>query len=299
MRSTIYLLVVGALCCFMISCQGDGSSTGGAKHALTAGGSTGVELKPLDDPDNPYKSLYREWDQWIYAHAVTGPVAWQNDDEPENWTHCTTRVDDEGWMVPALEYARDREEATKAGSYDEFCEEVFYLAAEGEMSPELLDQMQQEEWLIRAQYYPEIPAWLGENPSKCAMFVPDGRFVTYGPVGSHLSAQEPDEDEGWCCGSRGYYLYDEDGNKLAQNDCAWFYLFYGEDREWPKGECTSRQDGYFVFHDRLTDQILEIYDYDGTLLDSKTLPPKRDMHNFQMVPAYFVTQLYKAQQALK
>jgi hypothetical protein len=204
-------------------------------------------------------------------------------------------VDESGWVVPSLAFTREREEAMKAGTYDEFCQEIFYLSAEGVMDPALLNSMQQEEWQVRAGYYPRIPDWLGQNPPKCTMFIPDGRFVTYGPIGSYISAHELDENEGWCCGSKGYYLYDPDGYQLAQSDCAWFYLFYGSDRTWPTGECTNRKDGYFIFRDRLTDQILEIYDYDGTLLDTKSPPPMRDLHNFQMVPAYFAMKLYAAQ----
>lgn len=299
MKQLSYLILV--ICIGFISflsCQGEVGRQNPAKlNAISATGETGVALKALDDSANPYRDQYREWDNWIYKQAMTGPVAWRGSEEPENWTHCTTRVDDNGWLVPSSAFVREREEAMKAGSYDEFCEEIYYLSAEGEMDPDLLQQMQQEEWLVRAEYYPRIPDWFGENPSKCAMFIPDGRIVTYGPVGSYVSAHEIRENEGFCCGSRGYYLYDQDGKELNKSECTWFYLFYGLEREWPEGECTGRKDGYFIFRDRLTDEILQIYDYDGTLLDTRIPPPMRDMHNFQMVPAFFISQLYEAQRA--
>jgi len=76
-----------------------------------------VVVQSLDDPDNPYKDDYRDWDHWVYANLVPAPKAWKEGEYPENWDSLSAEVDENGYVIPMLETVRLREESIKSGEF--------------------------------------------------------------------------------------------------------------------------------------------------------------------------------------
>jgi hypothetical protein len=101
----------------------------------TSGGEEVIHVKPLDDPDNPYRGQYGPWDQWIMQqHGIRNPredahmqeqsrrmteemrKAQEEGRKPQTsgmwrgyvptlddpWTRFSMRVDEQGFVVPLL-----------------------------------------------------------------------------------------------------------------------------------------------------------------------------------------------------
>jgi hypothetical protein len=120
---------------------------------------------------------------------------------------------------------------------------------------------------IRANYNPEIPDWLAANSPVRAMLFPNGDVITLSKLG----------DKGDSCsgGKQTWYRYNHDGELTGQSDVCWWEIYYSEKhgkKAWPDGEFENRMDGYVLFREPVSGQILSVWDYDSTELPSRVSP---------------------------
>jgi hypothetical protein len=200
--------------------------------------SNGVKTRPLDDPANPYREQYTQWDRWIFEHiGKMDPLeqAHYNDQfnrqqaardearraklpEPSSsmepyqrppdspWRHVTARLDEDGWLLPlaltpaeGLFLDRDRREPYV------FTGPNVYIGATGEMPPEAWAEFQAARDAARRAHYarifPALPAWLKTAPVASLVFLPDSSIITWGERGSYRA---PTPDPNWPADRRPY-----------------------------------------------------------------------------------------------
>jgi len=247
--------------------------------SVTSKGTSGIEVKPLDDDSNPYAGHYEEWDEWIYSNARSKPIAWQRGEVPETWGVLVGYVNADGYLVPQREFTRLRQEAFKDGTIEGFHEDFFQVYGEGEVPAGLSDEYSDCMDAVIASYFPTIPGWLVASPPHSAMLLPDGNIATHGKMTDSQEEEHPEP----CCGAYDYYLYAPDGEELktVRKESTWWMLYFDVDVQgWPEGEFCNRRDGYFYFTNPLTGQVLSIWDYTGDRLPTTVQPPARDSHNF-------------------
>ena len=290
------LTVVTAGVMLLLGCQGattrENSKTGAdAVKARTSTGAEAVEVRKLDDPANPYLGQYELWDQWVYEHMVSRPKAWKLGEYPENWDTLSAMVDKNGYMIPMLESTRQKEIAISNGEQDGYFNSSYYVYGEGELPKNILDGFTKEANRIRAGFTPPIPTWLVENTPSMAMLFPNGDVITLSELGDASMD---------CCSGRKqtWYRYNSSGEFTGQSKVTWWEIYYTEkhgEESWPEGDFENRMDGYVLFKDRATGQILSAWDYDGTRLDSEVPPPFRDPHPFMYLNQYFIIAFYELQ----
>jgi hypothetical protein len=193
-----------------------------------------VEVRPLDDPANPYLGQYDDQDRWIVEHWRTAPA---EDERQEYYSsykpeqdllpvrrHLTFgTVDREGWLIPGA-VSRQRvysdltvRDQANWGHPKTESEPLAVLWADGPLSKEAHDLLIRESRHHSAAGHPVIPAWLGEHLPLEAVFVPNGEILAYGELGLVL----PEDDERWRFrappGER-WYRYSADGRLLSTHD---------------------------------------------------------------------------------
>ena len=266
--------------------------------SVTVNGTCGIKVAPLDDEANPYLGMYREWDQWIYDNAVAEPAAHEDGIQPENWQVLYGHVTSDGYLLPCEVYTRLRQAAWAGGTIDEFPDRYCRVVGEGEMPAELAENYKAGMDRINASFYPAIPQWLAESPPHSAMLLPDGNIVTYGAPGDGSA----DEKALRCArivlaadAGQPVSAIAEQVNLSPSGVRYWLKRFHVEKNGWPEGDLQSRRDGYFIFTHYLTGEILSIWDYDGTKLETTAQPPVRDAHNFIFIPAAQRADYYRYQ----
>jgi len=207
--------------------------------ALNSDGDSLV-VRPLDDPDNPYKDKYGPWDIWVWDNYHAGyqqgtyTFFWfkgkmsslgpDGEPMPENWQHQALVVNEEGFAVPStINYIQSStysdDTTVRELLYPERSSDagVFELHATGVFPEGFADQKQQARIAAMAEVLPPIPAWLGEHPPLKTVFSPIGEFVTYGELDLHYRELIQDgnlvnasrfQDEIW-------YRYSADGELLG------------------------------------------------------------------------------------
>jgi hypothetical protein len=285
---------------FMISCNGGSNDTVEVQDnsvvARTVHGSEGVSVQPLDAPGNPYADMYADWDIWVYENASSQPKAYKPGEIPAELVTLVGRVTMAGYLVPHMEYERLRHEAIKDGTWENFNNQFAKVYAEGLYEKSKLDEKYRESQKIGARYFPEIPSWLvASPPAGGAMLFPNGDVVTYGMLGS---ADDPDAET--CCGGSGlpWCRYSPDGELINSSTLSWWHCFYESgESSMPEGTLNlTRIDGYVYFTSADGDEILSVWDYDGTRLEANTLPPPRDWHPFASIMPATLELLYELQQ---
>jgi hypothetical protein len=258
-----------------------------------------VEIKALDAADNPYETKYEDWDHWAYRNIVTGPLAYENGKKPDDLKIVKIRVTSDGYMLPATEKTRVMSEHARQGFNDAFDIKhiaPFAVQAAGTMPDEMKERMRLAVHGMKSTFYLPVPDWLAAEPPIWAMLVPNGDVITYGPLGSGHAEHE---GEG-CCGGSGesYYRYSTSGELLRTSPVFWWDTYLDDiEYEYPEGSRKNRLDGYFYFTDTEADEILSVWDWDGTQLELPILPPMRDVHPFMSHTPTQIKGLFDGQHA--
>ncbi|MDQ3023332.1 MAG: hypothetical protein M3R04_02935, partial [bacterium] len=283
-----------------------------------------IAVKPLDDPANPYRGQYGAWDYWMvdqhgkrnpietafrkqqdaqpkFTNKADGSVQTGSSAEPwrnyvhytpplrEQWRDFTVHVDEQGWVVPQLEWRPVRwrwlaEPATWTSLYaGEAPDHHYTFRAGGEMpavaAAALLGELRGS---IPSMFPPAPPEWMAAAPPYTLLVTPEGEFITEGPLGS-WSEDWKLRDPGWQAdrnGSRsahGWYHYSADGTLLGSiKGYSWLPLLmprYSELKSEGEAQGYDVMDyrGYLIWltkrveSDHLSGgEIVRKWDYDGT-----------------------------------
>jgi len=290
LKRVVYLaaaicLLLTAIAVFTSTCSG-GDEVGKSKAPMSvdSGGKAGIEVKPLNDKKSPYIGQYAEWDLWVYEHAIGSLLAFKQEEMPADWEVLTAYVNSDGYMIPMLEYAKLREEAEGNNTFREFKDSIYTLHGAGVIDKALRDRYFDEVDKIRARYFPLIPNWVASSPPRAAMLLPNGDVLTHGPLGEGGDKNEP------CCGDYDYFRYNSNGDQVGDSKRGVWWLLYLDTNSYPMpaGDFEFRKDGYILFKDPMTGDVLSLWDYNGTRLDERLTPPPRDCHYFTWLPVTLI-----------
>ena len=205
------------------------------------------ELKPLDDPNNPYAGQYAEWDIWAHEHfrpgmdakAITADLTGEVPDAPRVLTvaflqlaadaagnlHLWTyqKVDGNGYLVPA---ATPHKEVDSQN----------YAFASGPIERTVYDA-----WVLQVNAavaigYPPIPAFIGEHAPLSVVMVPNGEFAVKGPLGLGDTENFDMQASSRMASRERWYRYSAEGELLGQtgvvgrgwHDNSWMLLYCPE-----------------------------------------------------------------------
>ncbi|MCC7476986.1 hypothetical protein IT575_00890 [bacterium] len=199
-----------------------------------------TRVRPLDDPANPYRGQYEDWDRWFYGNYFA-PNWTEPDFEPlkqarikeqggksDQWRDYHSFVSADGWLIPQRQTWRKQTQlpagATLASSSGGFFPEIgdellFRYRSAGCMPVAMAERRSHEEALAMAPDYPPIPGWLGGNPPQEALMTLEGDWLCLGPLGGQVSAADWPEAPGvWYEATRREpcFLYDKDGKLLIR-----------------------------------------------------------------------------------
>ena len=282
-------------------------------------------MRDTDDPLNPFRGMYADWDYWLVAHATEfdrdRDTAYGKGEFPENTAYELYVVDAEGFPIPSLLSLENylRENSCQYPE-DETCTLHFFVF--GEMPMEMWERYQDARMRIRARYAAIVPAWLAENPPICTRIWPDGTVTTHGVLGSWDGKSDIVilDDNRWTYTSEPYYLYSPDGELIRQTeekgreeglfdgdlqpDDVLEQLFFKDwmekafqriyARGW-KGMMIDYEYYYAVDRDW---NITEVYDLDGTRYGPDFDLRSRDANKFEVMYGDYIMDLYKYQQEL-
>jgi hypothetical protein len=193
-----------------------------------------IRVLAQDDPANPYRGQYSDWDRWIWqqfgARDPKEPRFYAPGDKRiggtwanyyRTWRSVFVPVTDDGAQVPLVvvgqqdaqrELGWDRRDPSnhewKSGNYS--------MSAAGEL-----------DWAQWTQYtaarlgnalglYPRMPDWLLAQPVAYVSFVPNGDVVTHGPLGSYDTSPDLDLPDRYKAGRDApYHVYGPDGRLKA------------------------------------------------------------------------------------
>ena len=172
-----------------------------------------LQVKPLDDPANPYKDQYSEFDRWAWQHycrninpgndadwqlglsqaqgihPLAGPEFIQN--ETEDYSRglrmVSSAVDDNGYMIPHYDYvhrvaSQGGEAPATLGEVVNKTDNRFPPHARfwslGALDAAVGKEIDAARDLYLATAYPFIPDWIAQSQQD-AVFLPDGSVVTF------------------------------------------------------------------------------------------------------------------------
>ncbi|MBN2082019.1 hypothetical protein JW859_07410 [bacterium] len=306
MKHVIYTTVlILVLLCMTEGCSGN-EGNDSIKEARDIAGLGVIKILDLDNPENPYKDAYEPWDEWVYQSIVLDPSTIDRANLPENFKILKARVTQDGFLLPQLEkikiYHEDKLHGGDRSEVD--IKEIAPYAVQSAaiMSPEMSEELRFAVYTVMSEYYSEVPKWLVDNLPHSAMLLPNGDVVTFGALGSYGQPFEGEitEEKVGCCGrSKGkesFYRYNADGELLITSPIAWWYLYFDKtEYTEPAAGRSMRPDGYFIYTDAETDEIVSVWNWDGTPLESTVLPPPRDTHPFIILKPIQLQGLYEAQ----
>ncbi|MBN2083333.1 hypothetical protein JW859_14140 [bacterium] len=284
------------------------------------------QVQPLDDPGNPYAADYGEWDRVCFAHhaKLCAEYDWNrlsmedqqrvaNEYElkvledlgdrkvPGYYVYPTTAyIDDNGYLVPyvlaqeimlALQGLPVSPQAQAAQGIFDY---EYRLQMNVPLEPDLQRARQQAETEMRALFYEPVPAWLADSPSLSAMFLPDGRIVTRGELGSLLGNGVSDV---WCC-------YEPSGELVCQSKAGeeyWFAMLFKDfyavlGRYGPRDQVFAT-DWRGIVHIGLAgpDAEADRFTYTGEPTELFDLAPNRPLL-FEQIPGDDLAMIHRAQQ---
>jgi len=291
----------------------------------------GFSIRPLDDPSNPYKDQYGPWDTWEYENylQLCQDYGIGNMTRQERWDFFFSHTDDprlditqwhalvvsgDGFVIPCV-VANSSTDTDSEGSVFSFggatqyggdwlgyyVSNAFSFNSCGRMDESLLSQRDEAIDVGRAPNVPLIPQWLAENPPMSLMFIPEDRFITFGPLGS-WDDQETLSEHAWFCFNWAGELI----AKTAPDQQWWFEMFFpGFRQTWDSlgGIPNVQFDdafGMIRFYRQDTQEDLAYYDYYGTQLKDPYGNPDVGlyMHTFlfQIFQGSHIPAMYAAQQ---
>lgn len=280
----------------------------------------------MDDPANPYRQQYQDWDYWMLAHAGE-PTDEQRADFfedrlPDTWCWDYLAVDADGFVIPHATSLEEmlRWSANGHKSDDDDCSRSFQIFADA--PPDLMQRLDELEVNSYARYVSTIPGWLAASPPLNARIWPDGSVTAHGALGSwdgvgdviHYGA------DSWSYTSDPYYMYAPDGTLLRQTKegqeeadlfpgnyragdlldalffSGWYDKMYlrGRSRGW--NGLYINYDYYYWIRPGERDPV-EVYDIDGTRYGPDFDMLARDEYKFSSMTGEWLVKLYAAQQA--
>jgi len=270
-----------------------------------------IEVKPLDDPANPYKDQYGDWDRWMIEHwyTRTDENPFPLEDKSINYYVLEGWVDADGWLLPEVELERLRCERLKHQPGN-LLNAVFpyQFSAAGPMDEELVRAAHTAFAKVHAPYLPTIPQWLAEAPARWNIALPDGRFVLMAFGRGDWEPLGFDERSKPLASTFGWWMYDKDGNLIVATlpETYWFEATFPGFREaigplsrqyLNVSESWGRIHVYNMNeHDNHT---LANYEYDGTPLPVNVkLPDGQNGNFFQGISGFDLPIIYAEQQRL-
>ena len=144
-----------------------------------------------------------------------------------NWDTFDIHVNDDGYVVPALlQFQKERCPVGPDNPAVELLGEKTYMGFRtetvGVISEELEQQRRAAELATIARYLPPIHYDLVVKPPRRVMFMPDGEFVTDGPLGGLHDLTHSDTD---------YHRYSAEAvhrGQISWMDGEWYELFFPE-----------------------------------------------------------------------
>lgn len=247
-------------------------------------------MRDLDDPANPYREHYAEWDRWLLDNArnpsMEEMAALRNGTAPEGFHYLRPTVTKDGWLIPQVsELHALLLQQTDLEAYRNRPHCVMSFSSAGIADPAMLERLEQAKLALWAALLPQIPDWLGEALPKRVIVLPDGGAVTYGPLGSGMG---PIEAAKWRYDADGnpevYYRYDSAGNEVARSAPGqpWQELFapgYTQNvlLEGSRlGYIPVMLNGYTILSSQADGSVVAVYDYTGAALPPETPTGQRD-----------------------
>jgi len=261
-------------------------------------------VRSLDDPANPYRGQYGEWDYWVLANGREPTrEEWLKDgngDAASGFIMLSANVNTQGFMQPML--LTYRLSLTPSEERGDDCSSLSFWACGG-MDAGLKHRFDQAKVIVEARLMPVVPEWLAKNPPTWATVLPGGLVLTLGGLGERLALNRPDARyfPGWQPFPQGgpYCLYAADGKLLSKTAAGsqwWQLTFPG----WEKalggdGAETFEYRGLIYALDTATGKIAGMFSYDGTRvqLTPGVFPPQLDM--FKGWSADEIPLVYEAQ----
>jgi hypothetical protein len=265
-------------------------------------------VRGLDDPANPYRSQYGEWDYWCVANAkpMTGQdwADWSDGKVPATRRMISYGVDKDGFPVPLMEQRRQQIERLHDTTQKPESTCVVSFGVYGDIPPEVDTRMLAAEMALKAPYVPPLPRWLAKQPPLWALVLPNGEIVTAGKLGSgrmfdmSYTRTLKENLPPYKC-----YRYSAEGKLLGQTETGqqWYTLF------WPKAaEVLSQyspdetiywiENGYVIVRNFKDWSNAAVFDYDGTPLPADTNTALRDANVWNGWYGREIPLLYEAQQ---
>jgi len=222
-----------------------------------------IEVRPMDDPANPYRNQYDPWDYWLVEHhaeyeaefnrqysevqdkqrAAVNKLLAEGKEVPAEMLkpvgvrmpqegalrEIPVQVDGSGFIVPqrvVWEEERDREAAYDRRLPWPLPASPAMLGCGGQMPDDLAAKYERAKWEVERTTYPRLPDWLMSQPVFGVIFLPDGSLVTHGPLGCRpAGAEKMDRKLVWAGIERGFFHYSAKGELLDK------YLTDGYDWE--------------------------------------------------------------------
>ena len=297
----LIVLVSAAVACDTAGKQSKNASASSAVDLRLAS----YNLKPVDDPGNPYKNEYTDVDCWMYDNfqQVAGDSYSMvlNLSKDSRMLHCP--IDSDGYKMPYRESLISKEEALKNGDETLGVEEITNFYSAGAMSDELYEAVKHMTFEVMADYCPPVPGWLASATYERAAFAPNGDVITVGPVNldndeatgsDQANSSETTSCDGGAVCDVVFYRYDANGLLLGADK-----LFLNTYEGLSPGQYSApvmdvRRDGVVTFADD-NGVIVAVYDYDWTDL-GKVIPPMRDLHYFYYYTKNKLDRIYTIQQ---
>ncbi|MBN2082926.1 hypothetical protein JW859_12075 [bacterium] len=322
--SLLMFMLACAVALTLYACRGTNKQSGAEQISITTSGveasvkqgyckRTGllIAVKPMDDPENPYRDQYKPWDLWCYDHIVAydsdaeqKPVDAMTYEEkqafvygtnkPTNWIRILPEIED-GFLVPSDVHVQRWEEAIANNQRLEYSTAVAEssVVAEGEIEPSLRDENYLATDAIRASYWPPIPSWLVDADPSRVLLLPNGDVITDGLLG-----EEHNGSTSGCCGGSKDSLfarYDCSGQLVRTAQGFWWYTYYDLDLQGKlDGKLVNTPDGYIKLCDVETGQVLRAWDYDATEIPAGADLPSRDTHPFSWLSGATLKCFYAA-----
>ncbi len=263
-------------------------------------------MRELNDPANPYREQYAEWDYYCFANARRMDKAelkkWNSHKVPLTRRSILVNVDANGYPVPIMQTHNERMEwyRDQIPAPDGACTMSYSVYAD---VPELLDQrMYAAEQALRSELVPEIPRWLAVSPPLKALMLPDGSCIAYGAPGT---GRQYDREINFLrtAPAVACYHYSPAGRLLAQTEVGegWYNMFWPEAEQVLGGydEATTYvyEDNGYIFVRQIEDwKPLAVYNYDGAPLPVETEAMSRDANIWGGWFGREIMMLYAAQQ---
>ncbi|MEZ5337366.1 MAG: hypothetical protein R3F46_03800 [bacterium] len=229
-----------------------------------------LAIVALNDPANPYRGQYADWDAWIIAnldpHSSQMPGATVRQGEAALFVN----IDEHGCLIPYELHARRERTGMQRGIVSAGYGST-RLLAQGPISDELQARLSAMLAGISAEGYPEIPDWLMQEPPEAAMFMPNGDVLCRLPA---AESKYPDPELEGRDGVMIWQRHAADGELLGWTSGHWLELYVGS-AGMPEGQLSSIP-GAMLEVRALSGSGFRLLDYDGTELDPLN-PPQRNL----------------------